>query len=58
MFKILIFDCDWANIMNGVKVGDGFTPVNLHQGLHQFRKDPFILVSQAKQVFYSITDTN
>ncbi|KAI5351053.1 PREDICTED: transposon CACTA En/Spm [Prunus dulcis] len=58
MFEVPIFDCDWANITNGVKVGDGFTLLNLHQGLHQFRKDPFILASQAKEVFYSRTDSN
>ncbi|CAL8087139.1 unnamed protein product [Prunus armeniaca] len=58
MFKVPVFDCDWANITNGVKVGDGFTLINLHQGLHQFRKDPFILAYLAKQVFYSRTDNN
>lgn len=51
MFHIPIFKCDWANIVNGVKVDDGVTLVNLHGG-RQFEKDPFILASQAKQVFY------
>lgn len=32
---------------------DGFTLVNLHQGIKTFEDDPFILASQAKQVFYS-----
>jgi hypothetical protein len=49
----LFFYCDWENIGNGVKVEDGFTLVNLHQGQRQLEKEPFILASQAKQVFYS-----
>ncbi|KAM1705317.1 hypothetical protein ACFX15_026833 [Malus domestica] len=51
-FRVPIFKCDWANTSNGIKVDDGFTLVNLHR-LNQFQKDPFILTSQAKQVFYS-----
>ncbi|KAM1563179.1 hypothetical protein ACFX10_037625 [Malus domestica] len=51
-FQVPIFKCDWANTSNGIKVDDGFTLVNLHR-LNQFQKDPFILASQAKQVFYS-----
>lgn len=35
-FKVPLFQCDWANIRNGVKVEDGFTLVNLNQGQHQF----------------------
>ncbi|KAH9680378.1 hypothetical protein KPL71_026529 [Citrus sinensis] len=52
-FQVPIFKCDWANIVNGVKVEEGFTLVNLHEGQSQFGNDPFILASQAKQVFYS-----
>lgn len=52
-FQIAVFKCDWASVPNGVKVEDGFTLVNLHQGQNQFVRDPFILASQAKQVFYS-----
>lgn len=51
--QIPIFKCDWANIDRGIKVEDGFTLVNLHQFQNQFLNDPFILASQAKQVFYS-----
>ena len=51
-FRIPVFYCDWAS-KTGVKVDEGFTLVNLHQGQQQFKKDPFILASQAKQVFYS-----
>ena len=50
-FHVPVFDCEWANIEN-VKLDDGFTLVNLHQGNRQFEKDSFILASQAKQVFY------
>ncbi|XP_059669134.1 uncharacterized protein LOC132314273 [Cornus florida] len=52
-FKVPLFYCDWANIRNGVKVEDGHTLVKLPEGQSQFEKDPFILASQAKQVFYS-----
>ena len=51
--RVPIFKCDWTNIVNGVKVDDEFTLVNLHQGQNQFANDLFILASQAKQVFYS-----
>ncbi|XP_075504202.1 uncharacterized protein LOC142541586 [Primulina tabacum] len=52
-FKVPIFRCDWASPGTGIKIEDGFTLVNLHQGLKTFESDPFILASQAKQVFYS-----
>lgn len=52
-FKVPLFHCDWANIRNGIKVEDGLTLVNLQEGQSQFARDPFILASQAKQVFYS-----
>ncbi|XP_004298271.1 PREDICTED: uncharacterized protein LOC101300907 [Fragaria vesca subsp. vesca] len=50
-FRLAVFLCDWANMTSGVKKVDGFTLVNLHEGLS--KKDPFILTSHAKQVFYS-----
>ncbi|XP_062025478.1 uncharacterized protein LOC133741770 [Rosa rugosa] len=50
-FRLAVFLCDWANIVSGVKKVDGFTLVNLHEGLS--KKDPFILASHAQQVFYS-----
>ncbi|XP_010424574.1 PREDICTED: uncharacterized protein LOC104709702 [Camelina sativa] len=43
----------WAVRGNGVKVEDGFTLVNLNQSQVSFLKDPYILASQAKQIFYS-----
>ncbi|XP_058185780.1 uncharacterized protein LOC131303006 [Rhododendron vialii] len=52
-FQLPLFKCDWANIGHGVRMEDGFTLVNLHQGQTQYDKEPFILASQAKQVFYS-----
>lgn len=53
VFYVPIFRCQWAVRSNGVKVEDGFTLVNLNQSQVSFMKDPFILASQAKQVFYS-----
>ncbi|XP_020874040.1 uncharacterized protein LOC110226484 isoform X2 [Arabidopsis lyrata subsp. lyrata] len=53
VFYIPIFRCQWAVRGNEVKVEDGFTLVNLNQSQVSFMKDPFILASQAKQVFYS-----
>lgn len=50
-FRLAVFLCDWANMAFGVKKVDGFTLVNLHEGLS--KKDPFILASHAQQVFYS-----
>lgn len=52
-FQFPVFKCDWANVASGVKVEDGFTLVNLPQGQNQLQRDPFVLASQAKQVFYS-----
>lgn len=52
-FQLPIFKCDWANIGHGVRFEDGFTLVNLPQDENQYEREPFILASQAKQVFYS-----
>ncbi|KAJ4718934.1 Transposon protein, putative, CACTA, En/Spm sub-class [Melia azedarach] len=50
-FKIPMFKCDWVDSRNGVKVDElQFTLVDLNRIGH--RSDPFILASQAKQVFY------
>ncbi|XP_010451825.1 PREDICTED: uncharacterized protein LOC104734009 [Camelina sativa] len=56
VFYIPIFWCQWAKIGNGVKEEDGFTLVNLNQSQVSFAKDPYILASQGKQVFYSRVD--
>ncbi|KAL6334208.1 hypothetical protein AAG906_006801 [Vitis piasezkii] len=48
---IPIFKCDWVDNKNGIKVDDlGFTLVDFSKMAH--KSDPFILASQAKQVFY------
>lgn len=56
MFYIPLFKCRWANKGNGVKEEDGFTLVNLHINQSAFRQDPYIMPSQAKQIFYSRED--
>ncbi|CAA7025078.1 unnamed protein product [Microthlaspi erraticum] len=53
VFYVPIFWCHWAVRGNGVKVKDGFTLVNMNQSQASFSKDPFILASQARQIFYS-----
>ncbi|XP_024042746.1 uncharacterized protein LOC112099565 [Citrus clementina] len=50
-FRIPVFRCDWVKSSNGIKVDKfGFTLVDLQRTGH--KNDPFILASQAKQVFY------
>ncbi|CAE5959401.1 unnamed protein product [Arabidopsis arenosa] len=53
MFTVPLFKCSWANRGYGVKEEDGFTLVNLHMNQSSYLQDPYILPSQAKQVFYS-----
>ena len=51
MFTIPIFKCDWVDNKNGIKVDElGFTLVDFSKIVH--KSYPFILASQAKQVFY------
>ena len=51
MFRIPVFKCDWVDNRNDIKVDDlGFTLVDFNKTAH--KSDPFILASQAKQVFY------
>lgn len=53
-FKIPVFKCDWVDSGNGIKINElGYTLVELGKLGH--KNDPFILASQAKQVFY-VTD--
>ena len=52
-FRIPLFWCDWANVRTGVKKLEWYTLVNFHQGQLQSNRDPFILSSQAKKVFYA-----
>ena len=58
MFEVPLFKCSWAHKGRGVKEEDGFTLVNLHMNQSSFVNDPYILPSQAKQVFYSREDDN
>ena len=53
VFYVPLFRCQWAVKGNGVKIEDGFTLINMHQSQASFSSDPYILASQAKQVFYS-----
>ncbi|KAL3834255.1 hypothetical protein ACJIZ3_008991 [Penstemon smallii] len=49
--KIVMFDCDWVSVRSAQKRDEyGFTLVNLSR-LRQ-HSEPFILASQAQQVFY------
>lgn len=49
--RIPMFLCDWVESNNGVRIDDnGFTLVNLNRAGH--KDEPFIMASQAKQVFY------
>ncbi|XP_028091354.1 uncharacterized protein LOC114291688 [Camellia sinensis] len=51
MFKISVFKYDWVDNTKGIRVDElGFTLVELGRIGH--KDDPFILASQAKQVFY------
>jgi len=56
VFYVPLFRCQWAVKGNGVKEDDGFTLVNLNHSQVSFSKDPYILASLAKQVFYSRED--
>jgi len=51
MFQVPLFKCSWAHKGKGVKEEEGFTLVNLHMNQSSFANDPYILPSQAKQVF-------
>jgi len=52
VFYVPLFRCNWAVKGNEVKQEDGFTLVNLNHSQDSFLRDPYILASQAKQVFY------
>lgn len=56
-YKFVLFKCDWADHSRGLIERDdfGFTLVNFNHLLytkHQITDEPFILASQANQVFY------
>ena len=51
MFRIPVFKCNWVDNKSGIKVDEfGFTLVDFTKMTR--KSDPFILASQAKQVFY------
>ncbi|XP_048596310.1 uncharacterized protein LOC125578066 [Brassica napus] len=56
IFYVPLFRCQWAVKGNGVKMEDGFTLVNMNHNQASFASGPYILASQAKQVFYSRED--
>ena len=56
IFYVPLFRCQWAVKGNGVKIEDGFILVNKNHSQASFASDPYILASQAKQIFYSRED--
>ncbi|RVX22951.1 hypothetical protein CK203_008266 [Vitis vinifera] len=51
MFRIPVFKCNWVDNKSSIKVDEfGLTLVDFTKMAH--KSDPFILASQAKQVFY------
>ena len=53
-FKVPVFRCSWVDVARGVRVDElGFTLVDFRRMGHS--DEPFILASQARQVFY-VTD--
>lgn len=55
--KVPIFKCKWIDINNGVKIDEfGYTLVDL--GKIAYTNEPFIMASQAKQVFYVSDPSN
>nr|XP_004492197.1 uncharacterized protein LOC101504131 [Cicer arietinum] len=56
-FKVPVFKCKWIDINNGVKIDEfGFTLVDLEKVA--YKDEPFIMASQAKQVFYVSDPSN
>ena len=54
IFRVPIFKCKWVDFNTGIFTDDlGFTLVNLENT--RYTEEPFIMASQAKQVFY-VTD--
>lgn len=52
-FQVPVFGCKWVDNNNGVQFDHGFMKVDLNR--EGYRDEPFILASQAHQVFY-VTD--
>jgi len=56
IFYVPLFRCNLAVKGNEVKQEGGFTLVNLNHSQVSFLRDPYILTSQAKHVFYQRED--
>ena len=57
IFRVFVFKCKWVDSNSGVKTDDlGFTLVDLEKV--GYIEEPFIMASQAKQVFYVTDLTN
>lgn len=55
-FRIPVFKCKWVDNVSGVSTSGGFRIINFsHIG---YKAEPFILASQATQVFYVTDPTN
>ena len=53
-FRVPVFKCNWVDINSGIQVDEfGYTTVNLNS--LAYKNEPFIMASQARQVFY-VTD--
>ncbi|KAF5467964.1 hypothetical protein F2P56_012164 [Juglans regia] len=51
--RVWLFSCDWFDVgdtIRGIKIGDHLTSVNMSKTW--YKDDPFVLASQASQVFY------
>ncbi|CAA0824197.1 Unknown protein [Striga hermonthica] len=56
-FTVPVFKCKWVDSNNGVQVDElGFTLVDFRKV--GYKNEPFIMASQAKQVFYVIDPSN
>ncbi|XP_073226306.1 uncharacterized protein [Cicer arietinum] len=56
-FIVHVFKCKWIDINNGVKIDEfGFTLADLEKVA--YKDEPFIMASQAKQVFYVSDPSN
>ena len=55
-FRVILFKCKWFDVHSGdrgMKIDKhGFVSINVTRTLKTQRYEPFILASQAKQVFY------
>ena len=51
-FRVPLFKCDWKNIINGIKIEDGFTIVNLRKGQKQFENDIYFCFTSKISVLF------